>query len=75
MAFEVDPRSVSKESLKPAAFDTKTKEKGKTELKQGDQCVYPSDVAVMELKRRSKGACIARTRYDIEKFKPAGRMY
>ena len=50
VAFEVDPRSVSQESLKAAPDANKEKD----QLGPGDKCVYPSEVSVMELKKKSE---------------------
>lgn len=57
VAFEVDPRSVSKESLRPAPVEGDDKQKEGFET--GDKCVYPSDVSVMELKHKSESTNIS----------------
>ena len=60
MAFEVDPRSVSKESLKLTPAEGAQKPQ-KQRFEAGDKCVYPSEVSVMELKKRKKGLVRAHT--------------
>lgn len=62
MAFEVDPRSVSRDSLKPAP-DTGGKTKPKGSLVTGDKCVYPSEVSVMELKKKRELICVEMHRH------------
>lgn len=54
VAFEVDPRSVAKESLKLTPSETEQKP-SKEHFEGGDKCVYPSEVSVMELKKKKKG--------------------
>jgi hypothetical protein len=45
---------VAKESLKLAPSETEQKP-SKEHFEGGDKCVYPSEVSVMELKKRKKG--------------------
>lgn len=64
VAFEVDPRSVAKESLKLAPSEGEKKPPSKERYEGGDKCVYPSEVSVMELKKKKKGLK-TRIRTDI----------
>ena len=46
---------MAKESLKLVPSEGEQKPKSKERYEGGDKCVYPSEVSVMELKKKKKG--------------------